>query len=78
MPAAGVVWVAALAVGVGETEHGGSGWFPGCRVEADRLMAGRDADGFDPLLPFAGVLWLPAGVQQQVAAERAAPALFAE
>jgi hypothetical protein len=70
--------VAALAVGVGETEYDGSAWFPGCRVEADRLMAGRDADGCDPLLPLAGVLWFPVGVQQQVAAERAAPALFLE
>jgi hypothetical protein len=65
-------------VGVGETVDGGSAWFPGCRVEGDRLVAGRDADGFDPLLPLVGVLWLLVGVEQQVAAERAAPTLSLE
>jgi len=38
-------------------------------------VAGRDADGFDPLFPFAGVLWLAIGVEQQVAAKRAASTL---
>jgi len=62
-------------VGVGETVGSGPAWFPGCRAECDRLVAGRDADGFDPLFPFAGVLWLAIGVEQQVAAKRAASTL---
>jgi hypothetical protein len=65
-------------VGVGETVDGVSAWFPGCRIEGDRLVAGRDADGFDPLFPFVGVAWLLVGVEQQVPAERAASALLLE
>ena len=70
--------MAAGAVGVGETVDGGSAWFPGCRIESDRLVAGCGADGFDPLLPLIGMLWLLAGVEQQVTAERAAPTLTLE
>jgi len=65
-------------VGVGETVDGGPAWFPGCRAEDDRLVAGRDADGFDPLFPFIGVAWLLASVEQQIAAKRAAPTLVLE
>jgi hypothetical protein len=65
-------------VGVGETVDGGPAWFPGCRIEGDRLVAGRGADGFDPLLPLVGVAWFLAGVEQQVPAERAAATLLME
>ena len=74
----GAVWEAASAVGVDEAEHGGSVVVPGSRVEGDRLVAGRLADGFNPLFPFVWVLWLLAGVEQQVPAERAAPSLPVE
>jgi hypothetical protein len=47
-----------------EAEHGGSVRGPGPRVEGDRLVAGRRADGFDPLFPFVGVLWFAVGVQE--------------
>jgi len=63
-------------VSVSETEYRRSAWFPGYRIEADRLVAGRDADGLDPLFPFVGVAWLLVGVEQQVPAERAASTLF--
>ena len=75
---AGAAWVAAGAVSVGETVDGKSAWFPGFRVERDRLVARRDADGLDLLLPLIGVPWLLVSVEQQVAAERAAPALSQE
>jgi hypothetical protein len=65
-------------VGVDETEHRGPAACSGSRVEGDRLVAGRLADGCDPLLPFVGVVWFPVGVEQQFAAERAAPALLVE
>jgi hypothetical protein len=65
-------------VGVGETVGGVPAWFPGCRIESDRLVAGRDADGLDPLFPFVGMAWLLASVEQQVTAKRAASALFVE
>jgi len=71
-------WVAACAVGVGETVEGVPAWFPGSRIEGDRLVAGRDADGLDPLFPFVGVAWLLVSVEQRVAAKRAASALFVE
>jgi len=75
---AGVVWQAASAVGVDEAEHGGSALVPGSHVEGDRLVAGRRANGFDPLFPFVWVLWFLAGVEQQLAAKRAASTLFLE
>ena len=62
-------------MGVDEAEHGGSALGPGSRVKGDRLVAGRLADGFDPLFPFVWVPWLLAGVEQQFPAERAAPSL---
>jgi hypothetical protein len=71
----GAAWEAASAVGVDEAEHGGSALGPGSRVEGDRLVAGRLADGLDPLFPFVWVLWLLVGVEQQFPAERAAPSL---
>ena len=65
-------------MGVDEAEHGGSALSPGSRVEGDRLVAGRLADGFNPLFPFVWVLWLLAGVEQQFPAERAASLLPVE
>jgi len=41
----------------------------------DRLVAGRCADGRDPLFPFVGVLWFSVSVQEQLPAERAASML---
>jgi len=75
---AGAIWEAASAVGVDEAEHSGSAWGSGSRVEGDRLVAGRLADGFNPLFPFVWVLWLLVGVEQQFPAERAAPSLPVE
>src|SRR6266496_4758015 len=72
---AGAVWEAASAVGVDEAGHGGSALDPGPRVEGDRLVAGRRADGFDPLLPFVRVLGFSVGVQEQLPAKRAASML---
>jgi len=43
-------------VGVDETKRGGSVVGAGVRVEDDSLVAGRRADGCDPLLPFVRVL----------------------
>ena len=62
-------------MGVDEAEHGGSALGPGPRVDGDRLVAGRLADGLNPLFPFVWVLWLLAGVEQQFPAERAVPSL---
>src|SRR6266536_1674630 len=64
-PAAGAVWEAASAVGVDETD-------------GDRLVAGRLAGGGDPPFPLVGVLRFLVGVEQQFAAERAAPTLLLE
>jgi len=50
-------------VGVDEAEHGGSTLRPGFRAKGDRLVAGRGADGCDPLFPFVRVLWFAVGVQ---------------
>jgi hypothetical protein len=61
-----------------KTVGGVPAWVPGCRIEGDRLVAGRDADGLDPLFPFVGMAWLLASVEQQVTAKRAASALFVE
>ena len=47
----------------------------GSRVEGDRLVAGRRADGSNPLLPFVRVLGFSVGVQEQLPAERAASIL---
>ena len=62
-------------MGVDEAGHGGSALGPGPRVDGNRLVAGRLADGCDPLFPFVGVLWFPVGVQEQLPAERAVPVL---
>ena len=51
-------------MGVDETEHYGSAVCAGSCVESDRLVAGRLADGCDPLFPFVRVLWLLGCVQQ--------------
>jgi hypothetical protein len=72
---AGAVWEAASAVGVNEAGHGGSALGSGPRVKGDRLVAGRRADGFDPLFPFVRVLWFAVSVQEQVPAKRAASPL---
>ena len=74
---AGAVWQAASAVGVdeAEAEHGGSAWGPGPRIDGDLLVAGRLADGFDPLFPFVWVLRFLIGVQEQLPAKRAASTL---
>src|SRR5690348_13982465 len=71
----GAVWEAASAVGVDEAGRGGSAGGSGSRVEGDRLVAGRRADGFDPLLPFVRVLWFAVSVQEQMPAKRAASVL---
>ena len=62
-------------MGVDETEHYGSAVCAGSCVESDRLVAGRRADGCDPLLPFVGMLWFLVGVEQKLAAKRAASPL---
>jgi hypothetical protein len=62
-------------VGVDEAVHGGPALGPGPRVDGDRLVAGRCADGCGPLFPFVGVLWSSVGVQEQLPAERAASTL---
>jgi len=67
-------WRVVAAVGVNESEHDGSA-VAGSGVEGDRVVAGRRADGCDPLFPFVGVLWLLLGVQEKLAAERAASPL---
>ncbi len=72
---AGAVWEAASAVGVDEAGDCGSALGSGSRVAGDRLVAGRRADGCDPLLPFVGVLGFSVGVQEQLPAERAASTL---
>src|SRR5436305_9100908 len=73
---AGAVWEAASAVRVDETDCGGLVRCPGSRVEDDRLVAGRLAGGCNPQLPLVGMLRFPIGVEQQVAAARAAPPLL--
>ena len=68
-------WRVVAAVGVNESEHDGSAVAGGSGVEGDRVVAGRRADGCDPLFPFVGMLWLLLGVQQKLSAERAASPL---
>ena len=74
----GAVWEAVSAVGVDETDGGGLAWCCGSRVEDGRLVAGRLAGGCNPQLPLVGMLRFPIGVEQQVAAARAAPPLLPE
>ena len=62
-------------MGVGETEHHGSAVCAGSCVEGDRLVAGRRADGCDPLFPFVGMLWFLVGVEEKLPAQRAASPL---
>ena len=76
--AAGAVWKAASAAGVGETDGEGLVWCSGSRIEGDRLVAGRLAGGGDPPFPLVGVLRFLVGVEQQVTAARAAPTLLLE
>jgi hypothetical protein len=48
------------------------------RFACDKLPGDRLAGGPVPPLPFLGSMGLPVGVQEQVRAERAAPALHLE
>jgi hypothetical protein len=68
-------WRVVAAVGVNESERDGSAVAGGSGVEGDRVVAGRRADGCDPLFPLVGMLWLLFGVQEKLAAERAASRL---
>ena len=72
----GAVWAAASAVSVDETECDAFVRCPGPRVEGDRVVTDRLTGRCDPQFPVVGVLRLGLGVEQQLAAERAASVLF--
>jgi hypothetical protein len=72
---AGAAWRAVSAVGMDETKHGDRVRFPGPCVEGQRAGRDRLASGCDPAFLLVGVSRFVVGMEQQLAAERASPAL---